>query len=417
MKKEVRALLPLWATAVAAVATISLVFPEWPTSARMIYGLLSISLAAMSIGQEYLYGTMAALLTLPATRRRLLANKLAALAPMLVTLALLARILLPPDPAFDRNTALPRLSLLFAVLSAPFFTMLCRSPLGGVAFAFGFPGGMQLLATTGWHPWVLGTASGLAVLGGWQLFMRLEVIDAGSASLDLPRWFRGPSTPAWLLVQKELRLQQMAFLVATFYVLLWSVVTTVWWDDPRVPGTLAVVGSAYGGLLAVLVGALASAEERQMQTLEWQLLMPIAGWKQWTVKVCVAIGVALALCLVMPIVLAAGEMGFSLVPAAGVIVVTVGSLYISSLCRSSLAAMAIAGPVMFTVLLAAVSWVAPAVLGGALYYPLVLVTIAFLALALWFAYANHTSAGRDTARVSWQLAWMALLLTVLRVAY
>ena len=48
---------------------------------------------------------------------------------------------------------------------------------------------------------------------------------------------------------------------------------------------LAGVGILYGALLAVLIGSLASAEERQNGTLEWQLLLPMAAWKQWAVKV------------------------------------------------------------------------------------------------------------------------------------
>ena len=38
-------------------------------------------------------------------------------------------------------------------------------------------------------------------------------------------------------------------------------------------------------MLALLIGSLASAEERQLGTLEWQGLLPMASWKQWAAKV------------------------------------------------------------------------------------------------------------------------------------
>ena len=45
------------------------------------------------------------------------------------------------------------------------------------------------------------------------------------------------------------------------------------------------MSAMYVGVLSMLVGALASAEERQFGTLESQLLLPVRAWQQWTVKV------------------------------------------------------------------------------------------------------------------------------------
>ena len=51
----------------------------------------------------------------------------------------------------------------------------------------------------------------------------------------------------------------------------------------------------YGGSLAILIGSLASAEERQLGMLEWQTLLPSPAWQQWAVKVGVTFGLALLL--------------------------------------------------------------------------------------------------------------------------
>ena len=59
----------------------------------------------------------------------------------------------------------------------------------------------------------------------------------------------------------------------------------------------------YGGSLAMLIGSLASAEERQLGTLEWQTLLPSPAWQQWAVKVGVTFGLALLLGVGLPALL------------------------------------------------------------------------------------------------------------------
>ena len=56
------------------------------------------------------------------------------------------------------------------------------------------------------------------------------------------------------------------------------------------------------GLL--LAGSLASAEERQLGTLEWHALLPMSARTQWMVKVGVTVGVACALGMALPTALA-----------------------------------------------------------------------------------------------------------------
>ena len=95
----------------------------------------------------------------------------------------------------------------------------------------------------------------------------------------------------------------------------------------------------------------------------------MAAWKQWTVKAAVALGLALLLGLVQPAIMITGELSFNLLLVPMVIVLTVGSLYISSLCDSGLRAMVISAPVMLILVLGVVARPGPALLQGVGSYP------------------------------------------------
>ena len=421
MKKELCALMPMWVTALVSLAVVCLVFPPWTTAARFLYGFASVSLAAFSVGHEYVYETLPSFLTVPASRRRLLTTKLIALVPVLLTLGAAALLLLPPDPRFDRDTIAPRLSLLCAVAMAPYLTMRCRSPLAGMALAVGVAGAMQLL--DGYAPWGLAAATTIGVLGGWRAFMRLEVVEVQGAHFNLLQRLHAPSRPIWLLIEKELRLQQIAFAVSAYSVVLWAGVRVTWPGLPGARDIFTAVGFIFGALVAILIGSLTSAEERQLHTHEWQLLLPTAAWQQWTVKIAVAISLALLLGLAVPTLLAGGDVGFGIWPAAAIIFLTVGSIYISSLSPGGLRALAVSAPVMLLLLLAVISWIAPVMLSVNLKWPyivawpFILGSTILITLTLRFGYDNHTRAGRDLTRVGWQLAVMTVIVLLVGSQY
>ena len=114
------------------------------------------------------------------------------------------------------------------------------------------------------------------------------------------------------------------------------------------------------GMIPLLAGSMASAEERQLGTLEWQVLLPMAGWTQWMVKVATAIGVALILTLGLPTLL----LSFTTSPevhsevarltsatiAYFVVPMVVAGLYISSLSPNGLRALLTSVPVMFVLI-------------------------------------------------------------------
>ena len=55
--------------------------------------------------------------------------------------------------------------------------------------------------------------------------------------------------------------------------------------------------------LAILIGALASAEERSLGTLHWQTLQPYAASKQWTIKTATALSLTVLLVVALPALL------------------------------------------------------------------------------------------------------------------
>ena len=126
-------------------------------------------------------------------------------------------------------------------------------------------------------------------------------------------------------------------------------------------------------------------------------------WKQWAVKVGTTLGLAALLSFALPIVLAAGHVSVNGY-AGAIVLLTVGSLYVSSLCPSTLRALMVSGALVISLSIsasrAAVAWS---------FTPLaaLVALVPWFALALWFAFENHRSAERGARRVFRQVMWMA----------
>lgn len=425
VRKEARALWPMWAATAAACVLVAIADQSRFTfPGRLAYFLGSVALAAMSVGHEYTHGTLPWLLSLPVDRRRIIIAKLLAVWPLLGTLALITLTAGPGGPYFERGRLIGALSVVAAVSLAPWLTMLCRNPLAGGVFALGVAGMLQLVslgAVLAWgrlggsmslgletlHDRVLETSlvatSLLGAVAGWRTFMRLEAAEAHDAPLTWPRWLRSRmamdetgvaapprrSHPLWLLAKKELRLQQISIAVAAINVVVWLAAWSIVSESEAADGVLAVVGVMYGAMLAVLIGAVASASERQMGTHEWQQLLPVAAWRQWLVKTAVVLGLSLALSFVLPVLLARGNLDFIPLYAGAVVVLTIGGLFVSSLCQSGLQAMTLSAPALL---------VAATLLGWSLEFSRVGAGVAVavalsLAVVAWgFAFVNHRTA-------------------------
>jgi hypothetical protein len=311
--------------------------------------------------------------------------------------------------------------------------------------------------------WGMLAVSAVAAVSGWRLFMRLEAIDGGGRAFRLP-WPRAGTTPTttmpvfahrhplWRLMKKELYLQQLSWVVGGLYAFGWL---ALWFAKNAIPDLhmplLFALTALNGFAVSVVAGSLGSAEERQLGTLEWHALLPMSARAQWGMKVGVTVGVACVLGLALPVALASmtgsREIRDGLQPflSAGagfaVIVLSVMSLYISSLCASSLQALlwsVAAGSGLMTF---ASSWFLMLRFGADPgfnpFLPLMLLTswgqntdgrlfmlltamsalavsmyVGGLGLLLRFAHANHRSAERSSWRVLRQLLSLGSFLAI-----
>lgn len=468
LSKEIRALLPLWGASVAALASAVLWRDHLLDIGWSAYVAGSLAIGAQSVGQEYTYRTLPMLLSQPSDRRRVYLLKFVVSAVMLLTLAALAATVFATvwrhEPVRIPVFILPVLCGLFL---APFLTMVCRSTLAGMIFSgsvmaltwlvtlaiawFGFGIEPETAEHIILGRWTIGAIvlCPLAGLLGWRRFVGLEAVEAESPALLLPPWLRSAQgarlhAPLQALAIKEVHLQQLAFVVAGLYVIGWALMLLAqryilsWSAFP-----LGAVMLLYCMGLAIMIGALASAEERQHRTLDCQLLQPAPAWQQWLVKVGIALGLALLFGVGLPVLLnrlatLEGARGFPVLGDLMVLVVllTAGSLYVSSLSSSGVRAMAVslpagmavvffvqmvsramrwttsklAGPLMADIVTGAVlpSSVGPAevVMLAARVYSLTLVP-----LLLWFGFVNHRSAERTVRSISRQVVAIALLIT------
>jgi hypothetical protein len=381
MRKEIRAIVPGWVACLVVFTAAALPDQAWSrTLGIAVYILAPAALGALSMGHEYSGGTLSLLLSLPRRRENMYLAKLGALAPMLLMLSAAGFLLgVRPQDEGGLGFVLPLLCGLFI---APWLTMLCRNSLAGMVLTLATPavvmfgselaaavhfgadqtlgaGAVAFKAAVLW--WGMLAVSAVAAVSGWRLFMRLEAIDGGGRAFRLP-WPRAGTTPTttmpvfahrhplWRLMKKELYLQQLSWVVGGLYAFGWL---ALWFAKNAIPDLhmplLFALTALNGFAVSVVAGSLGSAEERQLGTLEWHALLPMSARAQWGMKVGVTVGVACVLGLALPVALASmtgsREIRDGLQPflSAGagfaVIVLSVMSLYISSLCASSLQAL------------------------------------------------------------------------------
>lgn len=462
--KELRALAPTW----LAIAAVMVAAPYGSMGVRGLgapaYFIGAIALGAQGVGHEFTHRTWTMLLSQPVRRQRMLLVKLGVLAALLIALAALAAFTLP----FGRDEGPFKASLIvlpaaLAFFVAPWLTMAARSPLAGTVFPTAIAG---IMFTTGnWLgvrlygytrevdafrvAFMWWTMSGLCATGAvmtWWTFHRLQVTDGGGTGLDIGRRAApaaGSSRAAfrkrsrgWMLLTKELHLHQLAFVVSGVYAASYVlIVLTLASPSNDLGDSLGVVAIFYGGVLSLLVGALASAEERQFGVHEWQQLMPMPAWQQWVIKAGTALTLALVLGIGVPLLLlsflppeqtAWPRPGWPMRRAVTVIlfaIVTTGGLYVSSVTRSGLWALTLSIPVMMGAA-TFFAWVSrpielavygaergrglglslPAIAGNTVF---TMVFIALLGMVLWFGLANQRSSELSLSRTARQVAWMA----------
>ena len=413
--KEIRALLPLWLGCMALLGVRALVTSRAvePYLILVVVGG-ACALGALSLGHEYMAGTLASMLAQPVGRVRVLAVKTVVLAAMLAALFALFAAVLPFGG--DPKAGVVAVAALSGLCLAPWFTILTRSPLAGAVFGISILGVIWLVlnlllppAYTAWAFWRIATVLGVgAVALTWRGFMRLEAIDGRGPHVHMA-WDKASAVPrvrhaAWAVIRKELGLQQIPFVLAAIYLTGAFLVAGRVSEAARdVFGGLTVL---YSGVLALLIGSIASAEERQLGTLEWHQLLPMASWKQWVLKSGTAILLSLVLGIAVPAVVlltTSGPIRLGGWYVAVVVLLTAFGLYVSSLSSSSLRALVLSSAVpLLLIMVAAMTRIAPPLQWALTPFNVALLAV-FVLLLLRLALDNHRSAERSLRRAGVQL--------------
>jgi hypothetical protein len=186
---------------------------------------------------------------------------------------------------------------------------------------------------------------------GYSRFRRLQVLDGATAELSLPAGledklsrplsriasrFRGAFAS---LVKKELRLQQISFLLAGLFLLIALMGACLIrfrseWGPNIVGGDFII----YVFVLPLVAGVVSVAEEKGWDLAEWHLTLPPSALKQWSAKMLAALSTSLVLGLVLPAILflagdalfAKGDALNSLPPASWVLCWVLGQLLLTS---------------------------------------------------------------------------------------
>jgi ABC-type transport system involved in multi-copper enzyme maturation permease subunit len=445
IRTDIRALLPVWIAAVVAVLGGD---SELMHLSGVAYAFGACMIAAQSIGHEYGHRTLPALLVHPIDRRYIYAVKLTVLAAMLCALAALTAVWLRDGRTLPWDAPMPVLwPVLGAFVLTPWLTMLCRNTLAGIVFTFAVPVPVYVIAliiahtmyawnsAEAWQMTRTLTFTALALLApvpailGWRRFRSLEVLEGAGGGVTLPRLIaRKPGATLrhryWHQLVKELQLQQMTLAIAAVFAAVCVVLETLVARGLVDAKIFMVITVMYHVILALLIGSLASAEERRYGTHEMQLVLPLSPWRQWLIKAGTALGLAIVLGLVLPALLvtrvATADQMRAIVSASALAVVTLTSIgmYASSLSTSGVKAMAAAVPAIF-VAIALIQFIDRSVLpqilvptDGSHRVSSAVVALALVAALLGLGFVNHRYPERNSTRVCGQLGAITAMLAV-----
>jgi hypothetical protein len=468
-RKEIRELLPIWGVTIAIMLVCWLLRrPDsipidalylWVVSqdtesiffvAVCFYSAGAVILGALSIGQEYSYGTLPQLLTHPGLRTRVLGTKLAVLSMLLASLTALAFFAWRDEALLGFATEFEKLAALAIPVAAGFFlapwmTMVGRSPLGGALLASIVPAAFWILGTAFQLPARLWWAGAVAIalfgaLMTWRTFTRLEVGTDHQREIDVfvPFARRGtspqPQNAFTAQLKKELRLQQLTLIAAGLYIGVWLIGAAASLVAPLAFHQVAFdqlrgfpLGPLFAAIVPMMAGAVAIAEERRLRVHQWHNLLPMSAWRQWLIKA----GVALTLAMVLGFVLASILDQRSYRPPLGPLTTAflcAAALYMSSISSSTLRAMLATVPVIALAMFAAIALVEVADLSGPLRWlaELVRATLDYGTYSKWkdswpnvpiagtgvvllaFAYSNQRRSDPDSPTIRRQFGWLLL---------
>ena len=326
IEKEFRALLPLWLAAVSGMLLARAAGQPFESLGAVAFVLGAAALGGFAFGHEYVYRTMPLLLAQPVPRHRVWLAKMAVLAIFLSGL-IAAGIFSQPFGRAMPFASASVLALAAALGIAPWLALVSRSALGGGVFTVSIAGmlmvtaqliGMRLhglgqqtddfIRTLIWAG-ILGL-SAVGLILGWRTFANLEAIEGRGAEVTLP--FSGVtsavstprrSRPIWRLVSKELRLQQMTWVLAAIYAVSYFSVVLFTTDRTQVDGSVMLITLLHTGVISLMIGALAGGEERHLGVHDAQLLLPVSSRRQWLVKIAACLALGVVLTIVLPAIL------------------------------------------------------------------------------------------------------------------
>ena len=339
LQKELRAL----ATPAAVVLAATLA-GTWGLSGAEVFstlrglrgqaGLLAFILgtpflAALSFGNEFQHRTLVLSMTQPISRASLWLDKWFGL---LIVLAIVSGVEVAAQAfqwpgGLTRRTAI--VFMLMVACSAPLWTLVARSTIGGMVFTMSGIFVFELALAYAWFRMtgaeldnrMFAAAPALdaarAVYGagtlwlGWFVFSRFQAVDARFAGRSIGQAHGGwswlaprPSGSLANILRKEMMLQRPAFLTGAIFAGAWIVAVGVLasgWIDARVGEVFlpALVGS-YMPLVVVLAGVLPVGEETSLGIRAWHLTLPVASRAQWRMKLGVALVTAALLAFAVP---------------------------------------------------------------------------------------------------------------------
>jgi ABC-type transport system involved in multi-copper enzyme maturation permease subunit len=300
------------------------------------------------------------------------------------------------------------LTPLLGLCVGPWLTMVFRNATAGLVFTLAVPASLWIAGQVaraasvdfdfvelevgspfGYEPvlvlMIIGVlaVSLVAAVHGRALFVGLEALDSprnllpstlkrrpvgGATDLASQRRGSRPHGPLLLFVRKEARLHGLAFAVAGLYAISWIALWLARADTYLADDSFELLASMYGLFIALLIGAISVAEERALGTADMQTLLPWPYWKLCLVKLAAVSLIALVLAMAVPtgfeaaLPLIGGSAWTvgptwdyfrfylpSLLSNAGgtILLTTLFSCYVSSMCVGGLRALFVALPSSF----------------------------------------------------------------------
>jgi len=338
MYKEARPLFWPWCVVLCASA-LTLLHPLSPLGgvSDLAYVLGIVLLATLPFGNEFQNRTFSLLLSQPISRMEIWREKLSITAIAVFTAAL---VFLSSSRAsgVHTNWGFFAVTAIVFVASAPFWTLLTRSIVGGAVLNFGvyififvlwgqvfsWGWGYSKLAASTFMATMrfvsLGYA-GLMLWLGWRLLARFQA-TGGMASDDLlmagpdvmpgawAGWLRcRPSGAVLNLIRKELRLLRPVWLISLLAALSGACLALFGLLHPggstrNFETAVVVVGGVSTLMIAILAGSLSLGEERTSGTHSWHMTLPVSAFRQWLIKLCVALFAGLVGAGLLPMLIA-----------------------------------------------------------------------------------------------------------------